>query len=994
MIEHQTYSHFLLVRHLTSLVVLCLIITAAATSSTTTLYAGDADSPTVSDLGVIDGFGPAIATGTSGDGSVIVGISDSPNGKRAFRWTALTGPQNLGVLTPTHVYSAAAAVSTDGQFVAGVSAGYAGVRESFRWSSATGMQALGHLSPQHSDTRAYGISADGQTIVGSSLTANGSRAFRWTTSGGIQDIGTLPNQSVSTALDASADGTAVVGVSGAGNSRRSFLWRSEDGLHDLGVLEGYQWSQANSVSDDSTVVVGVCGGGPPTGAALSPYIWTESEGMQQINLGALAMVASAQCVSGDGLCIGGHLGPSISQQVAFKWSEKEGLTLLGGAPGLLDSEVIALSDDGQFAVGGTNYALPSPDHFSALGADSRAVIWGDSTTAIVVGGLPGSEYLFLNDVSDDASAAAGTSSGSSGRRAVRWLESSGLEDLGTLPNTAISSAQGISGDGSTVVGHCISSDGNTTAFLWTDTGGMVGLASPVTGESSWATATSYNGSVVVGSIGDLAIDDRRAARWSAELGWHDLGYLPDATNSLATAVSHDGSVVVGQSGTSVSVTSAFRWTEATGMIALPRPAGHVYTVATAVSADGLTVVGVSGDSSSSARAVAWAPDGTMQFLTSADGISGRRALATNTPASIVTGYGITSGFQTNEAWIWTSQEGVVLVEDLFTAAGGTQGDWLFASCCGVSDDGSVMLGTGYIGEVFVPRGWRIVGPKQFADCDADDVPDYVEIDSGIPDCNQNNVPDDCDYDGLFYTPLQTPFGFGVALDYTFGNMELAANDVLITVEARGDLDSIAEFATLTLDDVTVAAVWVTTGQQCPQLSQSLEVSIPARLFNTLVVDGELRVILEASPLVDSAECLASRAQISVRYNNGFLDCNDNGLDDLCDISTGLLVDCNQNGDPDLCETNKYPEIDCDNDGQIDACQIASDPSLDENYDGYLDVCSYHLGDFDLDRQVGGTDLAVMLSLWDTQNPLVGDLTGDGSVNGADLTVLLGNWGPY
>jgi len=92
-----------------------------------------------------------------------------------------------------------------------------------------------------------------------------------------------------------------------------------------------------------------------------------------------------------------------------------------------------------------------------------------------------------------------------------------------------------------------------------------------------------------------------------------------------------------------------------------------------------------------------------------------------------------------------------------------------------------------------------------------------------------------------------------------------------------------------------------------------------------------------------------------------LDCNGNGIGDVCDIADGTSFDCDQNGVPDECQS------DCDGDGLIDPCdtndsdvdgdgipdnceadcngnsipddyEIELDPSLDSNGNGVLDSC--------------------------------------------------------
>lgn len=52
-----------------------------------------------------------------------------------------------------------------------------------------------------------------------------------------------------------------------------------------------------------------------------------------------------------------------------------------------------------------------------------------------------------------------------------------------------------------------------------------------------------------------------------------------------------------------------------------------------------------------------------------------------------------------------------------------------------------------------------------------------------------------------------------------------------------------------------------------------------------------------------------------------LDCNANGIADLCEISTGEVDDCNGNGVPDSCDLDSGASEDCNLDGVPDECPI-------------------------------------------------------------------------
>jgi hypothetical protein len=62
------------------------------------------------------------------------------------------------------------------------------------------------------------------------------------------------------------------------------------------------------------------------------------------------------------------------------------------------------------------------------------------------------------------------------------------------------------------------------------------------------------------------------------------------------------------------------------------------------------------------------------------------------------------------------------------------------------------------------------------------------------------------------------------------------------------------------------------------------------------------------------------------------DCNNNGVNDACDISGGTSLDCNGNGIPDECE------VDCNGNGIPDSCDIGTGTSLDCNGNGIPDEC--------------------------------------------------------
>jgi probable HAF family extracellular repeat protein len=112
------------------------------------------------------------------------------------------------------------------------------------------MQSIGVL-PGMSNSFAYGVSADGSVIVGASYT----NAFRYTASGGMQDLGVI-NYGVgvpySVATEVSGDGKVVVGYSGTTGVDEAFVWQESTGqmrtLSDLLSESGKASSWSNLAS--------------------------------------------------------------------------------------------------------------------------------------------------------------------------------------------------------------------------------------------------------------------------------------------------------------------------------------------------------------------------------------------------------------------------------------------------------------------------------------------------------------------------------------------------------------------------------------------------------------------------------------------------------------------------------------------------------------------------------------------------------------------------
>jgi probable HAF family extracellular repeat protein len=181
--------------------------------------------------------------------------------------------------------------------------------------------------------------------------------------------------------------------------------------------------------------------------------------------------------------------------------------------------------------------------------------------------------------------------------------------------------------------------------------------------------------------------------WCASTGsagpfFMGLGDLPGGGfSSFAYGVSSDGSIVVGQ-GLSASGAEAFRWTQGGGMVGLGAlPSGTFSSLAFETSVDGAVVVGKSG-----ADAFRWTHGGGMQVLPPFPYGSSAYGVSADGSVVVGTGYVFPGGIRPprppeTEAFRWTQDEGLVRLGDL-------PGGLRRGNASDVSADGMVIVGYG------------------------------------------------------------------------------------------------------------------------------------------------------------------------------------------------------------------------------------------------------------------------------------------------------------
>jgi probable HAF family extracellular repeat protein len=326
-------------------------------------------------------------------------------------------------------------------------------------------------------------------------------------------------------------------------------------------------------------------------------------------------------VSSNGQVAVGHDGVA-SESRAYRWTAADGASGLPMLDGALRTygTALATSADGNTIVGQAS-AAPADDGSER----SVAAVWRPAAVAtakaikikqrhyaereasaameaINVGLFPGGIISIANGVSADGSVVVGYGDqfilnfGSQVYQAFRWTQSSGMVGLGWIDTAdKFSQAYGVSADGSIIVGV----DGQQ-AFRWTQAQGMVGLGKAPGATSARATAISADNSTIIGfNRFGSSNDNNRAFRWTAAEGMSDLGVLSGDQFSEAKAVSADGSVIVGQSGIQFVSGRAFIWNKTNGVRDLkavlvagnPNLANWKLTSADGISADSKTVTG-------------------------------------------------------------------------------------------------------------------------------------------------------------------------------------------------------------------------------------------------------------------------------------------------------------------------------------------------------------------------------------------------------------------
>jgi probable HAF family extracellular repeat protein len=231
-------------------------------------------------------------------------------------------------------------INNSGEIVGGSVSNAAGTTRAFLWTQSAGMQDLG----VGIDSFAYGINSSG-AVVGYNLNIN---AFLWTKAGGLQDLGTLGG-SVSEAL-AINDSSEVVGYSGLSQDgiEDGFLWAQAGGMQNINKVDANAGSLAYSINGLNQVAGSIFS---PLGAQSTAFVWTQSRGMKLLGTGspsgAFGINAAGEVV--------GSMGRNPPN--AFLWTSTRGVqnlnALIPPASGWVLNQASAINRSGQIVAFGT-----------------------------------------------------------------------------------------------------------------------------------------------------------------------------------------------------------------------------------------------------------------------------------------------------------------------------------------------------------------------------------------------------------------------------------------------------------------------------------------------------------------------------------------------------------------------------------------------------------------------------------------------------------------
>jgi probable HAF family extracellular repeat protein len=346
----------------------------------------------------------------------------------------------------------------------------------------------------------------------------------------------------------------------------AFRWTATTGSVSLGSPVGlapaWRGTLITDMNANGSVIVGIWAGSDGNGG----FRWTESGGVQALVAPNGATVNEVDQVSADGSVLLGALTTATGHTRAFRWTADAGAVEIGALEGDTDSSPTWLSPDGSIVIGS-----------SSDGASGQPFRWTAATGSEGLGLLPGTSFCSPQALLREATGAVIIGLCDAGAQPFRWTEATGMKSIGALPGYSTYEPWSVSSDGAAITGDATAANDQAEVFYWKEGAGMVGL-------------------------GFLQGDDSSSSR-------------------PVSGISADGVVVAGQS-IQQGAGRGFRWTQSSGMVALPPLPGHNQSSLSSMSANGAVCAGSSElrqpgmDLAAGPDAVVWDAAGNVSSLVS------------------------------------------------------------------------------------------------------------------------------------------------------------------------------------------------------------------------------------------------------------------------------------------------------------------------------------------------------------------------------------------
>jgi len=303
--------------------------------------------------------------------------------------------------------------------------------------------------------------------------------------------------------------------------------------------------------------------------------------------------------------------------------------------------------------------------------------------------------MIPTSMTDDASIVVGV--GIFGAPNLYYTEAGGAVVIGDGCGSGLTA---ISGDGTTIVGCNVNSDGKYNAAKWLGGTSWLDLGTVEGGVPcdiflSGAWGLNQNGSLAVGLVWLPQLCRASAGTWDLINGGPatDLPRLFDGPSSRANAVNDDGSVIVGWQDQPTGLRTAAKWVNGVEELILT-PSGAFNGEAQAVSADGNAIVG-GGYDNLGRGAWIWRPATGVQLIGKQRTV-GYTALDVSDDGKTAIGF-TSEGKQGRQqrAFIWRDGKGVILVTKYLADHGVVVPEgWNLNVASIISADGTTVYGWG------------------------------------------------------------------------------------------------------------------------------------------------------------------------------------------------------------------------------------------------------------------------------------------------------------